>query len=104
MPKRIEKYVSAREEEEQQEIADMDASERKENRKVGVAMISPDLEVLAVNRRMQEWYPALDLAKRPLCYRAFDTPLRAEALLGVINDILDFSKIEAGKIGLEELP
>jgi PAS domain S-box-containing protein len=57
----------------------MDASERKENRKVGVAMISPDLEVLAVNRRMQEWFPALDLAKRPLCYRAFDTPLRDEA-------------------------
>jgi PAS domain S-box-containing protein len=38
----------------------------------GVAMIGPDMEVLALNRRMREWFPAVDLEQRPLCHRAFN--------------------------------
>jgi len=46
---------------------------------VGVVMISPELEVLAINHRIQKWFPALNVEERPLCYRAFNAPPRSEA-------------------------
>jgi len=57
----------------------MGTSESKENRTLGVAMISPDLKVLAINHRMKEWYPALDIGEHPLCYRVFRFPPREKA-------------------------
>ncbi len=41
-----------------------------ENIGIGVAMISPDMKVLTVNRQMREWFPLM--AKRSLCHQAFN--------------------------------
>lgn len=41
---------------------------------LGVALISPQMEVLMLNRQMRQWFPGLDLKKKPLCYRSFNTP------------------------------
>jgi two-component system, cell cycle sensor histidine kinase and response regulator CckA len=43
---------------------------------IGVSLISPDMEILELNRRMREWFPAIDPAKNPICYRAFNDPPR----------------------------
>jgi PAS domain S-box-containing protein len=47
-----------------------------DNVSVGVALIGPNMEILALNRRMREWFPQVDLEQHPLCYRAFNTPPR----------------------------
>jgi two-component system cell cycle sensor histidine kinase/response regulator CckA len=43
---------------------------------IGVALISPEMEILELNRRMRQWFPAIDPARRPTCYRAFNDPPR----------------------------
>ena len=43
---------------------------------IGVALISPKMEVLELNHRMREWFPAVDPGQRPICYRAFNDPPR----------------------------
>ncbi len=43
---------------------------------IGVALISPQMEVLELNRRMREWFPAANPAQRPTCYRVFNVPPR----------------------------
>ncbi len=43
---------------------------------IGVALISPKMEILELNRRMQEWFPAIDPSQRSICYRAFNDPPR----------------------------
>ncbi|OPY91612.1 MAG: putative diguanylate cyclase YegE [Syntrophaceae bacterium PtaU1.Bin231] len=45
-----------------------------ENIGVGVAMIAPDMRILALNRQMREWYPAINPSMNPLCYEAFNDP------------------------------
>jgi len=47
-----------------------------DNIEIGVALISPNMEILEMNRRMREWFPGVDLAQHPLCYRAFNDPPR----------------------------
>jgi PAS domain S-box-containing protein len=49
-----------------------------ENVSVGVSMISPKMEILALNRLMQEWFPHVRPELRPICYRAFNSPPRDE--------------------------
>ncbi len=49
-----------------------------DNIAIGVSMISPQMEILALNRQMQEWFPGLDLSKKPVCYRSFNDPARNE--------------------------
>ena len=41
---------------------------------VGVALISPQMEVIELNRQMREWFPACDPDDRPVCYGAFNDP------------------------------
>ncbi|MCL4368020.1 MAG: GAF domain-containing protein [Actinobacteria bacterium] len=43
---------------------------------IGVTLISPQMEILELNHRMREWFPAVDAAQHPLCYRAFNDPPR----------------------------
>ena len=43
---------------------------------IGVALISPKMEVLELNHRMREWFPAVDPGQRSICYRAFNDPPR----------------------------
>ncbi len=41
---------------------------------IGVSLISPDMEILALNKQMNQWFPHIDVAKRPLCFREFNVP------------------------------
>ncbi|MEW6673966.1 MAG: PAS domain S-box protein [Thermodesulfobacteriota bacterium] len=43
---------------------------------IGVALISPAMEILTLNNQMKRWYPHIDLLKQPLCYRSFNDPPR----------------------------
>jgi PAS domain S-box-containing protein len=45
---------------------------------VGVALVGPKMEVLAINKKMREWYPDLDISGKPLCYRVFNNPSKEE--------------------------
>ncbi|MFH0730329.1 MAG: ATP-binding protein [Pseudomonadota bacterium] len=45
-----------------------------ENIAIGVSLISPKMEILTLNRQMKKWFPAVDPAKRPLCYEVFNDP------------------------------
>jgi PAS domain S-box-containing protein len=45
---------------------------------IGVAMISPGMEILDLNRQMREWFPNVNPERRPICYRAFNDPPRTE--------------------------
>lgn len=56
-------------------------SERKyksviDNIGVGVAVISPRMEILSLNKQMKKWFPRVDPLKKPLCYRSFNNPPR----------------------------
>ncbi len=45
-----------------------------ENIGIGVALISPKMEILELNARMREWFPAIDLSQHPICYQAYNDP------------------------------
>jgi len=45
-----------------------------ENIGVGVAMISPAMRILTLNRQMREWVPDVNLDVKPLCYESFNDP------------------------------
>lgn len=49
-----------------------------DNLGVGVAQISPDMEILSLNRQMREWLPHIDVGKRPRCFESFYTPPHQE--------------------------
>jgi two-component system cell cycle sensor histidine kinase/response regulator CckA len=43
---------------------------------IGVALISPKMEIVEMNQRMREWFPKIDPNQHPICYRAFNDPPR----------------------------
>jgi PAS domain S-box-containing protein len=45
-----------------------------ENIGIGIAVISPNMEILALNNQMKEWFPKIDVSKYPACYKAFNDP------------------------------
>ncbi|HPF99391.1 MAG TPA: response regulator [Kiritimatiellia bacterium] len=49
-----------------------------DNVATGVAVISPKMEVLSLNRQMQAWFPDLDARQKPICFRAFNNPPRSD--------------------------
>ena len=40
----------------------------------GVALISPNMEVLELNHQMRAWFPNVDVGQRSFCYRVFNDP------------------------------
>ena len=55
------------------------ASEKKyrtlaDNIPIGVAHISPAMEILTINNQMRKWFPDINLDKTPLCYQTFNDP------------------------------
>jgi two-component system cell cycle sensor histidine kinase/response regulator CckA len=46
---------------------------------IGVALISPRMEILELNDRMRKWFPTIDPGQHPTCYRAFHDPVREVA-------------------------
>ncbi|MBI5894609.1 MAG: PAS domain S-box protein [Desulfobacterales bacterium] len=62
----------------------LDQSEAKtrsilDNIGIGVALISPAMEILELNRRMRDWFPAIDTGQRPICCGAFNDSRRTAA-------------------------
>ena len=49
---------------------------------IGVALISPGMEIIELNQRMRQWFPAIDIGQRPICFRAFHDPPRNKACDG----------------------
>jgi PAS domain S-box-containing protein len=45
---------------------------------IGVALISPNMEILTLNNHMKKWFPAIDVSRKPICYRAFNDPPRED--------------------------
>ena len=43
---------------------------------VGVAIINPHMEIIAMNKVMKRWFPAVDVNKQPICYKSFNVPPR----------------------------
>jgi len=43
---------------------------------IGVALISPQMEVIELNQKMHDWFPNTDPNEHPICYRAFSDPPR----------------------------
>ncbi len=41
---------------------------------IGVALISPEMVILELNRQMRTWFPDADIGQDPLCYQAFNDP------------------------------
>jgi PAS domain S-box-containing protein len=41
---------------------------------IGIALINPNMEILSINKKMQEWFPHLDASHFPICYKSFNTP------------------------------
>ncbi|MEW6744218.1 MAG: PAS domain S-box protein [Planctomycetota bacterium] len=50
-----------------------------ENVGIGIALVSRELEILEANRKMREWFPAMNPGERPLCYHAFNDPPKSAA-------------------------
>jgi PAS domain S-box-containing protein len=45
-----------------------------DNISIGVALISPEMEVLALNNQMKTWNPHVVVDRRPICYKVFNSP------------------------------
>ncbi len=44
----------------------------------GIALISPEMEILELNRTMRLWFPHAKPDERPICYRTYNDPPRQE--------------------------
>ncbi len=47
-----------------------------DNIAIGVAVISPRMEILSLNNQMKKWFPNIDISKKPICYKSFNNPPR----------------------------
>ncbi len=45
-----------------------------ENIGVGISLIGRNMEILALNSQMKQWFPHVDTTKRSICYETFNTP------------------------------
>jgi PAS domain S-box-containing protein len=45
---------------------------------IGVAVISPEMRILSLNRQMRHWFPLVDISCQPVCYSSFNNPPRQE--------------------------
>ena len=45
---------------------------------IGVALISPKMEILELNQQMRTWFPKVAPDQHPICYSAFNHPSRNE--------------------------
>jgi len=61
---------------------------------IGVTLISPEMEILAMNRQMRKWYPHVDPSEKPLCYRVYHDPPRE----GRCSDCPAFASFKDGKV------
>jgi putative nucleotidyltransferase with HDIG domain len=57
-----------------------------DNLAIGISLISPDMEILNLNKQMMSWFPEIDPAKRPIFYKAFNSPQREEICSSTLED------------------
>jgi len=43
---------------------------------IGVAVISPRMEIISLNNQMKKWFPRIDVSRKPTCYKSFNNPPR----------------------------
>ncbi len=43
---------------------------------VGVAVVNPRMEIIAINKVMKRWFPDVDIKKQPICHKSFNYPPR----------------------------
>ncbi len=84
----LEERVLQRTKDLQQELAErklaeqaLEESEQKlksiiDNISIGIALISPSMEILSLNKKMRDWYPQIDINNSPICYKAFNSSPR----------------------------
>jgi PAS domain S-box-containing protein len=41
---------------------------------IGIALISPKMEIISFNRQMQKWFPKIAIEDKPICYQAYNDP------------------------------
>lgn len=61
---------------------------------VGIAILSPNMEILDLNKQMKEWYPKINIQKKPFCYKAFNKPPREE----ICTYCPTYKSLEDGKV------
>ena len=66
--------------------------------RLGVALIGPDLRVLAFNRQLQDWFPRLGGGERPFCYQA----LRGHASADMCRNCPAALTLEDGEVHREQ--
>jgi PAS domain S-box-containing protein len=49
-----------------------------ENIGIGISVIGPEMEILAVNRQIKEWFPDVEVSKKPICYKTYNKPPRED--------------------------
>ena len=47
-----------------------------DNLTLGVTLLSPEMEALAINDQFAKWYPEIETTQKPLCYHVFNDPPR----------------------------
>ncbi|GFE60667.1 PAS domain-containing sensor histidine kinase [Geobacter sp. AOG2] len=59
-------------------LAESEAKTRSilDNIGIGVALISPRMEILELNRQMREWFPTIEQRQLSICYQTFNEPPR----------------------------
>ena len=65
---------------------------------IGVALISPAMEILEMNNQMREWFPDIDPNKRSICYQSFNNPPRDE----ICDYCPTYRTLQDGKVHEEE--
>ncbi len=43
---------------------------------IGISLIGPSMEILALNEQMKRWFPDIDMSKKSICYKTFNDPPR----------------------------
>jgi signal transduction histidine kinase/DNA-binding response OmpR family regulator len=61
---------------------------------IGVALISPTMEILDLNHQMRVWFPDIDPSSRSICYRAFNNPPRDR----ICDNCPTFRTLQDGKV------
>jgi len=70
-----------------------------DNVKIGIALISPRMEILEMNRQLREWFPDVDTEQCPLCYRSFRDPPSDR----ICDDCPVYKTIQDGQPQTEEI-
>ena len=47
-----------------------------DNIAIGVSVIGPNMEILALNAQMKKWFPDVNVSEKPICFKVFNNPPR----------------------------